>query len=141
MVARRSCETVLLVNEDRACVDVTGDALRAQGIAVLLAPDADQALAVMGAGFTPDAILVDATADAERMVEFVGRMWGEPAWRALPVLCVAGATATEMLQVCPPHRMRRLPVPSCAAELGDLLETLCSETRAAADAADPTDGP
>jgi DNA-binding NtrC family response regulator len=141
MVARRSCEIVLLVNEDRDCVDVTGDALRARGLAVLLAPDADQALAVMRAGFKPDAILIDATAGAERMADFVGTMWGEPAWRALPVLCVAGATAREMLQVSPRHRVRRLPVPSCAAELGDLLETLCSETRADPDAADPADAP
>lgn len=131
MGTRRMCETVLLVNEDRDRVDVTGDALRACGILVLLAPDAGQALAVMRSGLKPDAILIDATAstDAARIAEFVGAISVEPSWSETPVLCVAGES--DMLQLSPRHRSRRMPVPASAAELDAVLEALCAESRGA----------
>ena len=130
MTALRRCETVLLVNEDRGCVDVTGDALRAQGLAVLLAPGVEEALAVMRSGFVPDAILIDQTAERKRLRAFVHALRDEPAWRAVPALCLAEGSE-EMLQVSPLGRRRRLPIPSSAGELGELLEVLCSDLREA----------
>jgi CheY-like chemotaxis protein len=130
MTDLRRCETVLLVNEDRGCVDVTGDALRAQGLAVLLAPSVEEAIAVMRSGFMPDAILIDLTAGGARCRAFVHTLLDDPAWRAVPALCVAEGSG-EMLQVSPLDRRRRLPIPSSASELGELLEGLCSDHREA----------
>ncbi len=126
MTTRRRCETVLLVNEDRDCVDVTGDALRAQGLFVLLAPGIERALAAMRSGFAPDAILLDVTAGGREVSAFVRAVAEETALSAVPVLCVSEGSRA-MLQVSPLHLRRELPVPSSATELAELLEALSSE--------------
>jgi len=128
MNVRRRCETVLLVNEDREFIDVAGDALRAQGLAVLLVPGFDRALAAMRSGFSPDAILVDLTTGAARFGKFLQVLFEEPAWRAVPVLGVSEAT-NAIFQISPRHQCRKLPFPSDASRMSELLEFVCADVQ------------
>lgn len=122
------CAAVLLVNEDRSFVDVAGDALRAQGMAVLLVPGFGEALGALRCGFRPDVILVDAARGVERLRDFLRALLDEPAWRKLPVLEAPDPWDSPpcLVQIAPGDRPRRYPAPSGPREMRELLAAVAA---------------
>ena len=131
------CDRVLLVNEDRTRIDLTGDALRAERLTVLLVPGFKQGVAALRSGFKPNVILVDLVASVRhmsRVTGFLQLLSDDPAWRDLPVLGTSSSPGVLLHY----RRRRRLMAPSaprkpgcCTGSQGDRAST-CGSRRAPA---------
>jgi CheY-like chemotaxis protein len=75
----------MVVNDDRSFIDIVGDALRAEGLAVLLVPGIPQALTALRSGFRPDALLLDVLPHQE-VDELLEVVWNTPALRTIAVI-------------------------------------------------------
>lgn len=119
-----ACATVMLVNDDTSFVDVAGDALRVEGLAVLLVPGASQAITAISTGFWPDAVMVDVEddADVDRVLRAVR---GTPALRDIPV-CIVSRDDEKLVEMLDDGLRRSHELPADAHELAFLLDTLCS---------------
>ena len=117
----------MLVNDDPSFIDVIGDSLRAQGMAVLLVPGVPQAVTALGTGFHPDAILLDLLRRGEvrDLLRAVGR---DPALRGVPVIATA-REREQMVQIAPSVEAGPLATPNDAREFAQLLQQLCAHEK------------
>jgi len=114
------CESIIIVNDDPSFVDVVGDALRAQGLAVLLVPGVVHAIRAMQTGFRADAILVDVL-EHEAIGGLLDALRVDPQLRATPV--IARSRRTERLvQLAPGRHFHSIAMPADAAALVELIE-------------------
>jgi DNA-binding response OmpR family regulator len=123
MMRERACETVMLVNDDRSFVDVTGDALRMEGLAVLLVPGVQQAIAAVLAGFRPDAVLLDLSPRTD-MGKFRDALSAIPGLDHVPVLRVE-RDSREIVAIPSGGDAQPVATPTDARELALTLDALC----------------
>ena len=123
----RPCETVMLVNDDPSFVDVVGDALRAQGLAVLLVPGVRQAIAALGSGFQPDAVLLDV--ELERDVrELVRAVRTTPRLSEVALIAVSREDQ-QMVQLTEDGGFHSFTAPTDARALSVALDEICGRGR------------
>ncbi len=136
MEPRAPCDTVLLVTQGDSSLIDTLDALRDDGVGVLLVRHLDRALAAMQSGLRPDVVLVDLAFGPARFAPFLHGLLDEPALRALPVIGVPDS-GTSLFQLFPRDRARELPFPADHGQLQALLQVVCSDAQLARAGAHP----
>jgi CheY-like chemotaxis protein len=115
----------MLVNDDPSFIDIVGDALRAEGLAVLLVPGVAQGIRALQAGFRPDAVLVGVRRSQASVGELLRTMERDPGTRAVPV--VEASTGSEsLLQIAPRGCRQRFATPPDPRALAELLDQLCA---------------
>jgi CheY-like chemotaxis protein len=114
----------MVVNDDRAFIEVVGDALRVEGLAVLLVPGVHDAVRALRTGFRPDAVLVDAFRGAAQVHVLVGELQATPQLRSVPVI-MRSRRAERLAQIAPPSRKQLLGLPKDARAMAALLDSVC----------------
>ena len=128
----RPCKAVMLVNDDPSFIDVVGDALRAEGLAVLLVSGVTQAVAALVTGFRPDAVLLDVARQSEAW-ELLHVLRGTATLGHVPV-CAASRDDQQVVEVLDDGHVRPLASPADAPELALILDEMCARHRGGAGA-------
>ena len=118
------CKTVMVVNDDRAFIEVVGDALRMEGLAVLLVPGVPDAVRALRTGFRPDAVLVDAFRGAAQVHVLVGELEATPRLRSVPVI-MRSRRVERLAQIAPRSHKQLLALPRDARAMAELLDSVC----------------
>jgi CheY-like chemotaxis protein len=118
------CKTVMVVNDDRAFIDVVGDALRVEGLAVLLVPGVHDAIRALRTGFRPDAVLVDLFRGAAEVHVLVGELQATPPLASTPVI-MRSRRAERLAQIAPRSRKQLLALPRDGRAMAELLDSVC----------------
>jgi DNA-binding response OmpR family regulator len=87
---------VLVVDDAPQTLALLCDALSLEGYTVLVARDAEEALARLEMA-VPDAVLLDAVMPGDDGFTFCRRLKREPAWTHVPVIFMTGLSATEQI--------------------------------------------
>jgi CheY-like chemotaxis protein len=124
MTRQRPCETIMVVNDDRSFIDIVGDALRAEGLAVLLVPGIPQALAALRSGFRPDALLLDVLPQAP-VGELLEVVWSTPELRTVAVIATE-RHADHLAELSRGTPAAPLPRRADARGLAELLDEVCT---------------
>jgi DNA-binding NtrC family response regulator len=117
---QRRCETVMIVNDDRSFIDIVGDTLRAEGLAVLLVPGVRQAIQAIQTGFRADAILLDLV-EQEPIRDLLDTLRADRELCTVPVIA-RSRRSERLLQIAPGYDVHRLDVPSDPEALVALIE-------------------
>ncbi|WP_225980273.1 response regulator [Paracidovorax avenae] len=91
--ARRA---ILVVDDDLATLRMLGDALAAEGYAVLAARDADEALERFDLA-VPDGVLLDAVMPGTDGFTLCARIKATPPWSHVPIVFMTGLSETEQI--------------------------------------------
>jgi len=119
----RTCETIMIVNDNPSFIDIVGDALRAEGLAVLLVPGIPQAIRAVLTGFRPNAVLLDVQESAE-IRDLLRVLRHDLALCEVPVI-LASRRRERLVQIAPGERAHVHAVPADAQELSQLLDRAC----------------
>ncbi|WP_311222184.1 MULTISPECIES: response regulator [unclassified Acidovorax] len=87
---------ILVVDDDLATLRMLGDALTAEGYAVLAARDADEALRRLDLA-VPDGMLLDAVMPGIDGFTLCARIKATPPWSHLPIVFMTGLSDTEQI--------------------------------------------
>lgn len=87
---------ILVVDDDLATLRMLGDALTAEGYAVLAARDADEALRRLDLS-VPDGLLLDAVMPGIDGFTLCERIKATPPWSHIPVVFMTGLSETEQI--------------------------------------------
>ncbi|GAA6119173.1 response regulator [Acidovorax sp. FG27] len=87
---------ILVVDDDLATLRMLGDALTAEGYAVLAARDADEALRRLDLS-VPDGLLLDAVMPGIDGFALCERIKATPPWSHIPVVFMTGLSETEQI--------------------------------------------
>ena len=121
------CKTVMLVNDDRSFIDIVRDALRAEGLAVLLVPGVSQAIAALVTGFTPDAVLLD-VARLSDVWDLLHVVRGTATLAHVPV-CASSRDDEQVVEIMDDGCFQPLATPADAHELSLILDDICARRR------------
>lgn len=118
------CERVLVVNDDPDLVELIGEALREEGVAVEVAIGAREAEEVLASGFRPDVVVVDLVlGDGVPGHQFIRRIRSDPSLEGVQVVAMSGSARD--LELADPDADAVLEKPFTRETLLEVVGALC----------------